>query len=71
MTAAVRIGKVDLQVDVECEVPTVKAACQKLIEQSGERIEAAIASAVCDELRRIIPGIRAKVVGISWEDQTD
>lgn len=65
----VRIEMIRLEAEIDSDNPEVQRACQKIIDNAVERIEAVVAEAVCKELKLLIPGITAECTGTWMEDE--
>ena len=70
MKGKVRIEMIRLEAEIDSDNPEVQRACQKIIDNAAETIEAVVAEAVCKELRRLLPGITAECTG-TWMEGDD
>lgn len=69
MKGRIVIRGLDIEVHVESESPEVEHGVQMILETARERIEAIIAVAVCEEVKRLLPGINAEFV--AGDDEED
>jgi len=60
MKGKIRFGTTRFEAEIDSEDPEVAQQCQRIIDNAAERIESAIAEAVCKELQLILPGITAE-----------
>lgn len=67
MKAKVAIGPIRIEAELDTDKPEVQQECQRLIDNAAERLEAAMAQAVCEELKRLLPGITATCIG-AWNE---
>lgn len=71
MKGRVSIRAIRVEAEIDSDDPEVKERCQQIIDNAYERIEAAIAEAVCAELKNILPGITAVCTEAYTEDEED
>lgn len=70
MKGKVRIGAIKIEAEIDSDDAVVRERCQEIIDNAYERIEAAIAEAVCAELKAILPGITATCTE-AWTEGED
>ena len=70
MKGKVWIEMIRLEAEIDSEDPQVQSACQKIIDNAADRIEAVVAKAVCRELKLLIPGITAECT-VTWMEEDD
>lgn len=67
MKGSIRIGTISFEVEVDSDNPEVKESCQRILDNARESIEAAMAEAVCAQVRRLLPGVTAECTG-AWDE---
>lgn len=71
MRGKVRIAMAHIEAEIDSSNPEVQQACQRMIDNAQERIEAAVMEAVIRELKSILPGITAECTGTWLEGEEE
>lgn len=68
MKATLKIKQTKLELEIETDDPAIEEGIRQIVNNGRESVEAAMAEAACQQLQRLIPGIKAICTGAWLED---